>query len=142
MGDVNHCIFTGRFAANPEVRFAPSGDAITNVTIAVGSSWKNKEGEWQERTEWVRCVAFRKLAEIIGEKYGKGDKVLIVGEQRARTWTDKDGNEKVYTEINVDEINMLESRKAKREAAEGVSSAPPAAIEPAVLPDDEDGIPF
>lgn len=113
--DVNYFICSGRIGSDPEVRYTPSGDAITNFSVAVGSSWKDKNGEWQNHTEWVRCTAFKKLAEVIGEYYKKGTSVLVIGKFKTRTWTDRNGNERTTPEINVDQIRKLGDPKAKED---------------------------
>jgi single-strand DNA-binding protein len=112
MASVNKVILIGNLGRDPEVRFAPSGSSICNVTIATSRQWKNKEsGERQEETEWHRVVFYDRLAEIAGEYLKKGKSVYIEGRLKTRKWTDKDGVEKYTTEIIAQEMTMLGSRE-------------------------------
>ena len=77
--DLNYCAFIGRLGKEVETRYMPSGEAVASFSIAVGSQWKNKEGEKQDSTEWVNITAFGKLAEICGKYLEKGSQVFISG---------------------------------------------------------------
>lgn len=105
--DLNQCTFIGRLGRDPELRHFASGDAVANVSIAVGSTWKDKNGEKQERTEWVPLVFTGKLAEIASQYLRKGSQVYVSGEFRTRKWADKDGQDRYSTEIRVDQMQML-----------------------------------
>ena len=108
--DLNLCTFTGRLAADPDGKFLPNGDAVTNFTLAVGSQWKDKStGEKKEKVEWVRCTAWRKTAELITTYLTKGSRALITGKQQTRSW-DKDGVKQYMTEIVVDNVIFLDSK--------------------------------
>lgn len=110
--DLNQCSFIGRLGRDPETRYLPNGDAVTTFSIAVGESWKDKNtGEKQESTEWVRCVAWRQLAEICSEWLQKGQQVFVQGKMRTRKWTDKDGADRYTTEIVIDRMQMLGGRR-------------------------------
>ncbi|MBK9497395.1 MAG: single-stranded DNA-binding protein [Xanthomonadales bacterium] len=109
--DLNQCNFIGRLGKDPETRYAPSGDAICNFTIAVG--WKSKESEG---AEWVRISAFGKLAEICGQYLKKGSQVFVSGKFSTRKWTNKDGVDQYTTEIRADQMQML---GGKPEGGEG-----------------------
>src|SRR5215210_4209729 len=112
MASVNKVILIGNLGRDPEVRYAPSGAAICNVTIATSRQWKDKtSGEKQEETEWHRVVFFDRLAEIAGEYLKKGKSVYVEGRLKTRKWTDKDGVEKYTTEIVAQEMTMLGSRE-------------------------------
>ena len=112
MASVNKVILIGNLGRDPEVRYAPSGSAICNVTLATTRSWKNKDsGERQEETEWHRVVFYDRLAEIAGEYLKKGKQVYIEGRLKTRKWTDKDGVEKYTTEVIANEMQMLGSRE-------------------------------
>ncbi len=112
MASVNKVILIGNLGRDPEVRYAPSGSAICNVTIATSRNWKNKDsGERQEETEWHRVVFYDRLAEIAGEYLKKGKSVYIEGRLKTRKWTDKDGVEKYTTEIRADQMQMLGRRE-------------------------------
>jgi single-strand DNA-binding protein len=103
---VNRVTLIGRLGADPEIKFMPSGDCVANFTIATSESWKDKSGEKVEKTEWHRCVAFRKLGEIIGEYCKKGSHVYIEGKLRTRSY-EKDGSKRYVTEVHADELRML-----------------------------------
>jgi len=112
MASVNKVILIGNLGRDPEVRYAPSGAAICNVTIATSRNWKDKNsGERQEETEWHRVVFYDRLAEIAGEYLKKGKSVYIEGRLKTRKWTDKDGVEKYTTEIIAQEMTMLGGRE-------------------------------
>ena len=112
MASVNKVILIGNLGRDPEVRYAPSGAAICNVTIATSRQWKNKEsGERQEETEWHRVVFYDRLAEIAGEYLKKGRPVYVEGRLKTRKWTDKDGVEKYTTEIVAETMQLLGGRE-------------------------------
>ena len=107
---VNKVILVGNLGADPETRYMPSGDAVTNVRIATSESWKDKQtGEQQERTEWHRVTFYRRLAEIAAEYLRKGSQIYVEGRLRTRTY-DKDGQTHYSTEIIADNMQMLGSR--------------------------------
>lgn len=108
---INKVILIGNLGGDPEVRYMPSGGAVTNITVATSESWKDKQsGEAQERTEWHRVVFFNRLAEIAGEYLRKGSKVYIEGSLRTRKWQDQSNVERYTTEIVANEMQMLDSR--------------------------------
>jgi single-strand DNA-binding protein len=108
---INKAILIGNLGADPEVRYMPSGGAVTTISIATSEQWKDKEtGAQQERTEWHRVVFFNRLAEIVGEYLKKGSKVYIEGSIRTRKWTDKTGNDRYTTEIVANEMQMLDRK--------------------------------
>ena len=112
MASVNKVIIIGNLGRDPEVRYAPSGAAICNVAIATSRSWKDKtSGERQEETEWHRVVFYDRLAEIAGEYLKKGKSIYVEGRLKTRKWTDKDGAEKITTEIIAQEMTMLGGRE-------------------------------
>ena len=111
MASVNKVIVVGNLGRDPETRYMPSGDAMTNIAVATTDKWKDKaSGEQKEATEWHRIAFFGKLAEIAGQYLKKGSQVYIEGKLRTRKWTDKDGVEKDTTEIIADSMQMLGSR--------------------------------
>ena len=108
MAGVNKVILIGRLGKDPEMRYTPDGAAIANFTIATSEEWKDKKTvEKQERTEWHRIVAFRRLGEICGEYLSKGSQVYIEGRIQTRDWQDKDGNKRYTTEIVASQMQML-----------------------------------
>lgn len=104
---INKVILVGNLGNDPEVRYSQSGSAIASLSVATSESWKDKNGEQQERTEWHRCKAFGKLAEICGEYLKKGRQVYIEGSLRTEKYTDKAGVEKYSTDIIISEMQML-----------------------------------
>ncbi len=108
---INKVILIGNLGADPEVRFMPSGDAATTLSIATSEAWKDKQtGETKERTEWHKVALFKRLAEIAGEYLKKGSKVYIEGSLRTRKWQDKNGADHYTTEVVGAELQMLDSR--------------------------------
>lgn len=104
MSDLNQCTFIGRLGKAPETRHSTSGEPICNFTIAVKSKTKTKES-----TEWVRLVAFGRLAEICGQYLDKGSQVMASGRLQSRKYKDKDGIERVSTEIVLQDMQMIGS---------------------------------
>ncbi len=144
---INKVILVGNLGADPEVRYMPSGGAVTNVTIATSESWKDKQtGEQQDRTEWHRVVFFNRLAEIAGEYLRKGSKVYVEGSLRTRKWQDQAGVERYTTEIVAAEMQMLDSKggsDAPRSSAPMSRNTAPSHSEPAPMSQDfDDDIPF
>ena len=112
MASVNKVIIVSNLGRDPETRSFPSGDQVTNVTIATTDRYKDKtSGEMKEITEWHRVSFFGRLAEIAGQYLRKGSQVYVEGSLRTRKWTDKDGIEKYSTEIRADQMQMLGSRQ-------------------------------
>ena len=111
MASLNKVMLIGNLGADPEVRYLPSGDAVTNIRIATTEAWKDKSsGEKKEETEWHRIAFFGKLAEIAGEYLKKGNPVYVEGRIKTRKWQDKDGQDRYSTEIVADRMQMLGSR--------------------------------
>jgi len=110
MASVNKVILIGNLGKDPEVRYLPSGDAVTNISVATTDQWKDKNGEKQEHTEWHRVAFFGKTAEIAGEYLRKGSPVYIEGRIRTRKWQDKEGQDRYSTEIVADRMQLLGGR--------------------------------
>ncbi|BBP03324.1 single-stranded DNA-binding protein [Sulfuriferula plumbiphila] len=129
MASVNKVILVGNLGKDPEVRYAPSGDAIANVTLATTENWKDKNGEKQEKTEWHRVSFFGKTAEVVGQYLKKGSQVYVEGRIQTRKWTDKEGQERYTTEIVADKMQMLGGRSgsASMDSDSGESRRPAAA---------------
>ena len=108
---INKVIVLGNLGQDPETRYMPNGNAVTNISIATSESWQDKQsGQTQERTEWHRVVFFNRLAEIAGEYLRKGSKVYIEGGLRTNKWQDQSGNDRYTTEIVASDMQMLDSR--------------------------------
>jgi single-strand DNA-binding protein len=111
MASVNKVILIGNLGRDPETRYLPSGDAVTNISIATTEKWPDKGGEQQEHTEWHRVAFFGKTAEIAGEYLKKGSPVYVEGRIRTRKWQDKEsGQDRYSTEIVADRMQLLGSR--------------------------------
>lgn len=107
---INKVILVGNLGNDPETRYLPDGNAVTNISVATSESWKDKNtGQQNDRTEWHRVVFFRRLAEIAGEYLKKGSKVYIEGQLRTRQY-EKEGQKHYSTEIVANEMQMLDSR--------------------------------
>ena len=110
---VNKVIIVGNLGNEPESRFLSSGSAVCNFSVATSETWKDKQtGEQQERTEWHRITMYGRLAEIAGEYLHKGSKVYLEGSLRTRKWQDQSGNDRYTTEINANNLQMLDSRNS------------------------------
>jgi single-strand DNA-binding protein len=159
MASVNKVIIVGNLGADPETRYTPGGDAVTNIRVATTDKWKDKaSGEMKEATEWHRISFFGRLAEVAGEYLKKGSQVYVEGSLRTRKWQDKDGQDRYSTDIRGDVMQMLGRREgggAPRDEgaprggesrggeAKGGGDAKPAQKKPAGKFDDmEDDIPF
>jgi single-strand DNA-binding protein len=141
MAGVNKVILVGNLGSDPEIRYTKDGGAVASFNIATSESWKDKDGNKQEKTEWHKIVAFRKLAEICGEYLNKGKQVYIEGKLQTRQWDDKDGNKRYTTEIVANQMQMLGRAGEKSDFSAPKSSPPPSANESAPSSNDED-IPF
>ena len=149
MASVNKVIIVGNLGADPETKYLPSGDAVTNIRVATTDTWKDKtSGEKKEATEWHRIAFFGRLAEIAGEYLKKGSQVYVEGSLRTRKWQDKSGNDRYTTEVRATDMQMLDGkgggtgggyeRGASR--SEGAATAAPAAVAEKTFEDDD--IPF
>jgi len=111
---VNKVILVGNVGGDPETRYLPNGNAVTNISIATSDSWNDKQtGQRQERTEWHRVVFFGKVAEIAGEYLRKGSQVYVEGRLQTRKWQGQDGQDRYTTEVIVDmggQMQMLGGR--------------------------------
>ena len=125
------CIFAGNLGQDPEVRHTAGGTAVANLSIAVNETWKDKSGQKQERTYWLRAAAFGAVAEIFGEHLSKGDGLLVSGRMQRREWEDRDGNKRHSDELLVDDFTFLGKASGSRSG----SRAPAEEF-------DEDDIPF
>jgi single-strand DNA-binding protein len=154
MASVNKVIIVGNLGADPETKYLPSGDAVTNIRVATTDKWKDKaSGEMKEATEWHRIAFFGRLAEVAGEYLKKGSQIYVEGTLRTRKWQDKDGQDRYSTEIRGDVMQMLGRREGggearplpERGAARSEAKPAPAAAaakKPGKFDDMEDDIPF
>ena len=137
---VNKIILIGNLGQDPELRYTSSGVAVASFSMATGESWKDQDGNVQEKTQWHKCVAWRKLAEIVGEYLKKGSKVYVEGRIQYRSYDDKNGVRRDITEIVIDQMLMLDSKGASH--SEGAASAPSPASTEDTGPDRVDDLPF
>jgi single-strand DNA-binding protein len=108
---VNKVILVGNLGKDPEVKYTPSGTAVAKFSLATNEGYKDKAGQWQERTEWHNIVAWQRLAEIVGEYVKKGSKVYIEGRLQTSSWDDKETGQKKYkTEIVANDLVLLSGR--------------------------------
>ncbi|HEY7615781.1 MAG TPA: single-stranded DNA-binding protein [Terriglobales bacterium] len=108
---VNKVILVGNLGKDPEVKYTPSGTPVAKFSLATNERYKDKDGQWQDRTEWHNVVLWQRLAEIAGEYLKKGAKVYIEGRLQTHSWDDKQTNQKKYmTEIIANDLVMLSGR--------------------------------
>jgi single-strand DNA-binding protein len=140
---INKFIGIGNCCADPDTRYAPSGAAITNVSIACNDSYKDKAtGQVVDKTEFVRVVFFNRLAEIAGEYLRKGSKCYIEGKLQTRKWQDNKGEDRYTTEIIASELQMLDSKDDKPAQQAQPAQRQQAAPQPPMDAFDDDSIPF
>jgi len=107
---VNKVILVGNLGQDPEGRFTPQGTAVTNLSVATNESWKNQNGELQDRTEWHRVVMYGKMAETANEYMHKGQMVYVEGRLQTNEWEDQNQVKRRTTEIKCDNFTMLGRR--------------------------------
>jgi single-strand DNA-binding protein len=108
---VNKVILLGNVGKDPEVKFLPSGLPVANLTLATSERFKDKSGEWQDKTEWHNLTAYQRVAEIIRDYVKKGNKLYVEGRIQTRSWDDQASGQKKYrTEIIVNELVLLSGR--------------------------------
>lgn len=104
---INKVILIGNLGADPEMKYTPSGTALCKFSLATTDRYKDREGQFQEKTEWHRVVAWEKLAEICGQYLSKGKQVYIEGRLQTRNWDDQEGKKHYMTEIVAREVQFL-----------------------------------
>jgi len=110
-GSINRVILVGHLGSDPETRFTTAGNAVATFNIATNESWKNSEGNYEDKTEWHRCVLFGKLAETAKDILNKGQLIYMEGRLRTRQWEDKDNVKRYTTEVVGDMFTMLGGRR-------------------------------
>jgi len=135
-GSANKVILVGHVGAKPEVRYTSSGAAVANFNLATNETWKDSDGNKQERTDWHRIVTWRKLAELCEQYVDKGTLIYIEGKLQTRNWEDKNGVKRYTTEVVADTMTLLSGGRGNFE-----DKAPAEEYEPE--PEDEmDDLPF
>ena len=130
---MNKAMVIGNLGNDPEIRYTQSEIPVATFSVASTERWKDSDGDKQERTQWHRVVAWRRLAEVCGEHLHKGNKVYIEGKMQTRKWEDQDGNTRYTTEIVARDLEMIGGRQENAGVPqEGDNTEPP-------MPDD---IPF
>ena len=138
-GSVNKAILIGHLGSDPEIRYTPSGRAVTSFRMATNEVWKDKDGQQQERTEWHNIVLWDKQAEISAEYLRKGSHVYVEGRLQTRTWEGQDGVQRRTTEIVAQRMQMLDKKGAEVEGPL-TPEEPPGQEGPGMTGDD--GLPF
>ena len=124
---INKVTILGNLGGDPEVKYMPSGGAVTNVSVAVDESYKDKNtGQMVEKVEWIRCVFFNRIAEIAGEFLKKGSKVYLEGAMRTRKWQNAQGVDQYTTEVIISEMRMLDGKPQDGSAGTNQSNQRPA----------------
>lgn len=126
MGSLNKAMIIGRLGADPEVRYTQSNTAVATLNVATNERFKDGNGEWQERTEWHRVVAWSWLAEFAQKYVKKGSQVYIEGPIQTRSWEDRDGQKRYTTEIKALTIELLDNRSGNTTIDNSVSQEPQA----------------
>lgn len=122
---LNRIHLIGRVGKDPDVKFTASGDAVTNLSLATGDVWKDKDGQRQQKTEWHKLVAFRKQAENMGQYCTKGKLIYVEGKLVYRNWEDKDGVKHTTAEIQVTDFKLLEGKSNGGAKQDDRSDLPP-----------------
>ncbi len=148
MGSLNLCTFIGNLGRDAELKYTPGGDAVATISIACSESWKDKSGQKQERTEWVRVVLWGKTAEALAPYLTKGKQIYVAGKLTTRKWEDKSGNERYTTEIRGERVVLLGGGGERRQDGpahlrdEDVGRAEPTKAYGDRTYDPDDDIPF
>ncbi|NOZ04616.1 MAG: single-stranded DNA-binding protein [FCB group bacterium] len=120
-GSVNKVVLVGHLGADPESRYTTAGSAVATFNLATNESWRNSDGEVEDKTEWHRCVLFGKMAETANDYLKKGQLIYLEGRLRTRSWEDKNGVKRYTTEIVGERFTMLGGRRSSGEDAVPVS---------------------
>lgn len=108
---LNKVILIGNLTRDPELRYTPAGTAVSTFGLATNRSWTTQTGETKEETEFHRIVAWNKLAELCSQLLSKGRKVYVEGRLATHSWTAQDGAQRTTTEIVIDDMIILDSKK-------------------------------
>ena len=146
-GTVNKVILIGRLGKDPDMRYTPSGTAVANFSLATNSSFKDSDGNWNDKTEWHNIVTFGRTAEVAGEYLKKGKLVYIDGRLQTSSWEDQNGQKRYKTEIVASELQLIGSRgtgESSGETAEPSEQAEEAPVSEDTPPanEEEDDLPF
>jgi single-strand DNA-binding protein len=148
MASVNKVILVGNLGADPEMRQTSSGDPVCTLSVATTEKYKNRDGEQQSTTEWHKVVLFRRLAEIANQYLRKGSSAYFEGQLKTRKWIDKNGLERYTTEVEANELKLLDRQESQAEVVKPIAAVKRAAValpKPSHQPadvEDETDIPF
>jgi single-strand DNA-binding protein len=147
MGSLNKAILIGNLGRDAEIRFTAGGSAVSNFSLATTDTWKDKDGQKQERTEWHRVVLWGKTAEALQEYLTKGKQIYVEGRLQTREWTNKEQQKVKTTEIVADKVVLLGSAggggaRPQRDRQVDADSAPADAAPQHVDAPNDDDIPF
>src|ERR1700751_213613 len=142
MGSVNKVILVGNLGRDAELRYTPGGAAVATLNLATTETWKDKEGQKKEDTQWHRVILWGKTAETLQDYLTKGKQIYVEGKLQMRKWKDKDGNDKDTTEVGGDRVVLLsgggggrsDGERLSRGADDGMNQAEPSSVE---LTDDD-----
>jgi single-strand DNA-binding protein len=113
---LNKCMIIGNLGRDPEMRYTPSGQAVTQFTVATNRNYRDQQGEWQSETEWFRVVVWGQQAERTAERLRKGNKVYVEGRIQTRQWEDQSGAKRYTTELIANQDSSLERRDRDEDA--------------------------
>jgi single-strand DNA-binding protein len=113
---LNKCMIIGNLGRDPEMRYTPSGQAVTQFTVATNRNYRDQQGEWQSETEWFRVVVWGQQAERTAERLRKGNKVYVEGRIQTRQWEDQSGAKRYTTELIANQVSSLERRDRDEDA--------------------------
>lgn len=139
---LNRVQLIGNLTRDPELRYTPNGTAVCSFGLATGRSWTTESGEKREETEFHRIVSWNKLAELCSQFLVKGRKVYVEGRLQTRNWTGQDGNQRTTTEIVINDMILLDSKRPSEEVFRGPAQSVPEAVpalqeQPAEQPEEE-----
>jgi single-strand DNA-binding protein len=139
---VNKVILLGNCGRDPEIKSSASGVMIANFSIATSDRFQDKDGNWQDRTEWHSCVAFKRNAEIIRDYVRKGSKLYVEGKIQTRSWDDKEGKKQYRTEIIVNDLSLLSGRDEGNQVSSAAVREPARVDASATTEISDEDIPF
>jgi len=108
---LNKVMLIGNVGREPELKFTPSGIPVTSFRLATSETWKDRDGNLQEHTDWHTIVAWRGLAEVINKLVGKGSRIYVEGRIQTRNFEDRNGNRRHVVEVLADQMLLLDNRK-------------------------------
>jgi len=142
MASLNKVMLIGNLGKDPEVRYTTSGQGVASFSLATTEKYKNKSGEWEEKTEWHNVVLWGKLAEIAKDYLSKGKTAYIEGRLQTRKWQDKEGRDRYTTEIVGDRLQLLSPKGEGARSSGRGGSEPTTAYDDPVGYNQDDDIPF